>query len=499
MTSTTITGAQCLRRSRPACAVAIGVICAALAGAATAGKKDDPFSVPRAQIVSTVKAIGVLPLNVASVVPNAPAVAARYEPEVVRRLTAAGFQVVPPGAMRDIRDRFLQASGPLYNSMDGKPYADKIAQYEQSTGTAYDEAHPVDALLRISIDVRRADTYADVADWDGVRENITGKHGLATLFAGGSMEGTMPVLSFVVTMRDHAGQLLYHKAGGLQLLHYISSGVFTMRHRDVDPQHILTDPARDARAMQIALGPLTGDDRAAAVASAAQAPVAPIAERADAATLSREAMVAQFPRLLLVPLQMADMPQRAAVQQRLTEALQARLGAMGFTVLKADQYDSLWNAERERVGGFYDPQTGKPDAEKLEHSRAAVAASIMQGQSIQGIVYPSVAVRAAQYAQGDASWDGVKERAFIAKTALGGIFNVAKTSFGKLDAASLHVRIVGADGATLLDDYGGIQLLEKLDHGSLAATPEAELFADAGKDATAIDIALQALNPPPKR
>lgn len=488
-----------LRTSKRRVTLAIGLLCIGMAvGPAAAARKEDPFAVPRAQIVATVKTIGVMPLAIADVVPNASAVAARYESEVVRRLTIGGFLVVPPGAMREIRDRYQQSSGGLYNPMDGKPIAEKIAQYEQGTGKAYDDAHPVDAFLSISIDVRGAETSNNVAVWDGIRQLITGKSFMASLLTGGEVKGTMPALSLVVVLRDHSGHVLYKKAGGLQLLHYVYAGYFRTTQRDVDPKYILSDPVRDERAIEIALGPLAGGGSPEAVDKAENAPVASAPASADAPAVTREALVAQYPHLLLVPLQMADIPQRAAVQQRLATALQSKLTALGFTVVRADQYDTLWKAERERVGGFFDPMTGRINAEKVRQSRVAVLASLSQGQSVQGVVYPSVAIRLAQFAQGEAQWDGVKERAFVAKSAFGGFFNVAKTLIGKLDATSLHIRIAGNDDATLFEDYGGMQLIEKVDHGSSTAIPVAELFTDETKDSIAVDMALQGLTLPPK-
>lgn len=479
-------------------AVGAGLLFIGMANWAVAAAKADPFNVPRAQIVATVKTIGVMPLAVAELVPNAPGVAARYEGEVVRRLMAAGYQVVPPSAMREIRERFQQSSGGLYNPMDGQPLADKIAQYQQQTRSTYEESHPVDATLSISIAVHGAQTSYNEAEWDGVKESVTGKSGVAAFFTGGEISGTMPALSFVAVLRDPAGRVLYGKAGGLQLLHYVYAGYFGTTQRDVDPQYILSDPVRDGRAIEIALGPLVGGAGPEAAAILEQAPLAAAAVPAAAPALGREALAAQCPQLLLVPLQMADISQRAPVQQRLAAVLESRLASLGFTVVRADQYEALWKAERERVGGFFDSMTGKLNAEKLRDARAAVLAGLEQGRLVQCIVYPSLAIRVAQYAQGEARWDGVKERAFIAKSTLGGIFNVAKTLVGQLDAASLHIRIAGKGDATLYDEYGGMQLLERMDHGSPSAVPVAEMFTDVAKDALAADIALQGLSAPRK-
>lgn len=52
---------------------------------------DSNFKIPRVELISTVKTIGIMPITVASEVPDTEGVSARYEAEIVARFEGAGF------------------------------------------------------------------------------------------------------------------------------------------------------------------------------------------------------------------------------------------------------------------------------------------------------------------------------------------------------------------------------------------------------------------------
>jgi hypothetical protein len=465
----------------------------ALAGIVRAANKEDPFQVPRPTIVATVKTIGIMPLDLNEAVPNAAAVAARYESAIANRLEAAGFSVVRADVMREIRDGLLRESGGVYNPIDGKALEDKLKHLISEARDRYMVVHPVDGILYPRIAVRRAETDYDQARWDGVSEAASGKSFLTSLFTtGGTLSGTTPALSLIVTLTDRGDRTLYRKAGGLQLLRYAYVGWFGATQRDVDPRYILTDPQRDERALALALDPLAGSVSPAANASVERLPGVQ-SDAARAAHGTSADLVAHYPHVLVVPLQMADLPQTALVRTRVTQALIAKLAALGFKATEAADYEAQWRSERERAGGFFDPLTGRLDRDKVQRARNAVFSRLAEGQDVQAIVYPATVLTLAPFAQGNAQWDGVKERAFVARSSFGKLFNPAKTLVGQLDALSLKLRVADAQDETLLEDSGGLQLLERIQDGARAAVSKEELFTDPGRESSALDIALQSL------
>lgn len=480
-----------LRLARLASLVALA---ASLAPAAWAGKKADPaFEVPREEIVARIKTIGVMPLEIPRDIPDAAGATQRYEAEVVGRLERAGFTVVKPEVMRVIRERLRQALGGLYDPLDGKPIEDKVKAYQDYVRNEYQTQHPVDGTLRIGIMVRRAPVYSNRAEWDDVKEGI-GNTGFAALLSGSSFSGTLPALSFVVRLRDNDGKLLYAKAGGLQILQYLREGWLGVKQADVDPKALMTDPARDARAWAIALDPLLATDTLPKGVKIAPAPAAPAG--GGATPQSREDFLARYGNVLLLPMELGPASKREDARQIFGELLQARLAALGVHVQLDPEYAARWEAEKTASGGFYDPFTGELDKSRLDAARARVLAQSLARYPAAAAIYPSIVTTTAPFQQGEASWDGAKQQAFEARSKLGNIFNVAKTLVGHLDALSLHLRICDADGATIYEQSGGLQLAERVVDGKVLSYPEPELFADSARNAAAVERALQPLAPP---
>jgi hypothetical protein len=480
--------------------LSILVLAAALAPAgASARKADAAFQVPREEILARIKTIGVMPLDVPDDIPDAAGVAARYETEVVKRLERAGFKVVGPEVMRAIRERLRRSLGGLYNPQDGKPLEDKVKAYQDYARNEFDSQHPVDGVLRIGIIPRRAPTYSNQAQWDGVSEGI-GNTGFAALLAGGSLSGTTPALSFLARLYDNGGTLLYAKAGGLQILQYLRQGWTGVQQTDVDRKSLMTDPARDARAWAIALDALLGENTAPQGVKIARAPAA--ATSAGAAPQSREEFIARYRNLLLVPLDPGSTPTREEVQRSIGELLRTRLAALGFQVQVDADYAGHWAAEQAASGGFYDAFSGELDTARVQAARARVLAQSQARYPGAFALYPGIVATQAPFQQGEASWDGARQQAFEAHSKLGNVFNTAKTLVGHLDAYSLRLRICDADGNTVYEQSGGLQLAERLVDGKLLAYPDAELFTDTARNAAAVDRALLPLAapaPPPAK
>ena len=259
---------------------------------------DSNFMIPRAELISTVKTIGVMPLSVADEVPDADAVSARYEGEIVARLTSAGFVVVLPSAMREIRERVRATLGGLYDPMTGRPINEKVVAYDEFSDSEYRTAHKVDAVLQGAIIMQSVMFSSDKASWDGVVDSSSGRSGVGDFMMSMSGAGVhlhIPDLSMSVSLADTRGKLLYTGAGGLQVLAYeravVENMLATTQQRYIDAKFILTDPARDARALSLALDPLLRGSAPAAT-KIASAPAAVPGAAGAALAASRDEVLA---------------------------------------------------------------------------------------------------------------------------------------------------------------------------------------------------------------
>jgi hypothetical protein len=466
------------------------------------------FAVPRAQLITTIKTVGVMPVEMDEAVPNPDEVAARLEQDITQRLQRAGFTVVPASEMRAIRARGLTTLGGVYDPMTGLPNREKVDAVREFSRQEYRVQHPVDGILRLGIVRRSAEFNVGWSEWDGVRERVTSVSGLADVMAQGMVAGvhragTVPALSLGVNLVDARGETLYTGVGGLLVLGYPTVGG-SMAGYDLSaagPKGGLEDPAITARALTIALDPLaTG----AVSDKSLEFKLRPTAKDTGAhAPMAVADLLREHPRVALASLEIPPpAPEQAErVQGRYREMLTARFTALGFEVVSGNDFDGLWAAERSGAGGFYDAFTGRPDHAKLDTAMARVLARLRERYGIAGVIVPSIVPRKAPSAQGYAHWDGAAEPVSGGGSLLfnKSIFNPNLNFAGHLDANSLKVRVLDSAGQVLYQGYGGVELTQHLDHGRFVLVPESSLFADGARDTAAVDAALHGLAPRPNQ
>ncbi|MBS0579169.1 MAG: hypothetical protein JSR36_07895 [Proteobacteria bacterium] len=486
-----------MRPIHPRWLLALGGLIAASA-LAYYGQPYYEFGTPRAQILSTVQTIGVMPLSVPDDLPDQEAVTARYEAEIVRRLQSAGFTVVAPAVMREIQQQIRTTLGGMYDPITGQPLKEKFDAFNEFSTNEYLAAHKVDAILRPLIRVRPARFAGNTAQWDGASDSSSGRSSMGNFMsalAGAQLSGHVRALSFVVRLSDAGGKVLYTAAGGIQLLGYARvevHGLLTStKQLDVDPKSIMTDPARDARALSLALDPLLLGTEAHP-ADIPSPPLAPAS--AKAAAQPGAPLPARYPRLTLAPLELADIPQRDAVRARYADALTAQLTRLGFQVLNSDEFGRRWEAERAASGGYYDPLTGRPDKAKIDAARARVLQGLPEGSRPDAVVVARVVTRAVPYSAGTAEWDGVTQPVETTGRSPS-LFDAERNRGGHLSANSLVLAIVDAAGVKLFDGVGGIELTELVEDGRPVPLSANRLFAEPAWDRRAVEIALAPLAP----
>ena len=482
-----------MKMSFAAWAVALGLVAFPTAGGAASSDPSSGFAVPREEIVRDIKTIGVMPLVVADIVPDPDSVASRYEAEVLERLAKAGFNVVPPSAMREIRERLRNTLGGLYDPMTGTAIPGKVKAFDEFSENEYASRHKINAILRIGVLIRPARTDYSTASWDGVRESSSGKSGLASFFSDVAVTGTTPALSFIVELRDATGRVLYARAGGLQVVQYLRAEGLAAKFRSIDPKYIMTDPKRDERAFAIAFGPLAGE----ADTGKAKVELAPAEVPAELAPLrvARSEFFRTYSRLSIAPFAVPPVQQGESVRSRVDGTLRAELQKRGFSIVADDQFAKLWAEEVASSGGFFDPFTGRRDEARWTAARQKVFKKLAADSGASAFLFAAIVKKPAQFQSGQAKWDGVKELVTTSKSWMGTMFNPNAAFIGQLDAFSLEIRVVDVDDRLLFEEYGGMQVAERMSGGSLVPVPEPELFVDPSRDQRAIDLALRPLRP----
>lgn len=489
-----------MRQARIAALPVLLVSMALATLAPTAATAEASFAVPRSELITRIKSIGLMPLELEAAVPNPDEVASKLEGYVMERLQACGFTVVAPGEMRAIRARARTSLGGIYDPMTGLPNPERLAALQEFSTQEYRMQHPVDATLRLVVVRRRARFDMGWSEWDGVRERVTSNSRFADLMLQGMEKGIqrgeeVPALSLAVNLVDAHGETLYKGVGGLLLLAYPTTVSGTLLDYDlgaVDPKFSLEDPAIAARALSVALDPLTaGAAPHKSLEFKLPKPRNSPTRRATLPELRRA-----HRRLALATLEIpAPIQQGERVQARYRKILTAKFTALGFEVVGGNDFDGLWVAERSAGGGLYDPFTGIPDLDKINRALARVLATLRERYDIAGVIMPGIVPRKALFNEGYAHWDGVSEPVAGGGSVLfnASIFNPEIGYSGQLEANSLKLRVLDGTGQVLYQGLGGVQLTEHLDHGQSITVSESSLFADSARDSAALDAALHEL------
>lgn len=199
-----------------------------------------------------------------------------------------------------------------------------------------------------------------------------------------------------------------------------------------------------------------------------------------------------------------DVPNRVQAEQRIEQALEARLAAAGITVIPASEMRALRDKVRAALGGYFDPHTGDLDEQRAKAFDEHVNSEFRRLHPADAWLYSRVEPRRAPAQAVWATWDGVQEST-IGATSFGGKVFRSPAVTGSLGALSLHVGVLTPNGEVLYERYGGLQLIEYYEESSGASAfglpehvdyvpvrPDA-ILADPTREQRAIALALDPL------
>jgi hypothetical protein len=468
---------------------------------------------------SQVKTIAVMPLVASRNVPNQAQVQQRIEQALAVRLEDAGIAVIPSTVMRELQDKVRGALGGYYDPRTGNIDEKRAEAFESHTRSEFRRLHPADAWLYPVIETRRAFANGGFVSWDGVQESSVGADSAtAGALKAPQVTGSLPALSLHVLLVTPDGNALYSQYGALQLLEYFDEANFAkamfgtqerLEFVPVDRDSMVADPAREQRAIAIALDPLLLDKAQSEAVKdgnkAAWKQIRPVAKGhrpPQPEAVDRAAFLAKYPRVAVAAPELPDIPNRAAARERYVAAIEAGLARAGFVVVPAAEYASVWNPIYEASGGFFDAMTGELLDEKRKAAIREAFTRFGTEAPIDAVFLPEVVAREANIHQGKARWDGATVE--LTETKGGALFDKSRAFGGSVPATSLELRAVDAQVSEVFLGRGAIELLVRFKKGGLMSAggfdeiPPADWLADATRDAKAVERALGALIPPPQ-
>ena len=144
----------------------------------------NPFKVERNQILSKVKTIAIVPIEIPRKMDRAPQIAERYESLITAELKRAGFNVIPSKEYVAVWDPMVKQIGGIFDPKTGELDQKKFKTVRELSFREMASKKKVDAFLIAGFVPVKVMWYGNTASWHGVTEATTGKEGfLASLTA----------------------------------------------------------------------------------------------------------------------------------------------------------------------------------------------------------------------------------------------------------------------------------------------------------------------------
>jgi hypothetical protein len=212
-----------------------------------------PFKVPESEFVAKVTTIALTPLMLPNDVDDPDAVRAKFEPLIESKLREAGFAIVPPAKVEEIRNQMLAEVGGVFDPKTGKADEAKFKAIREHTYRELASQFNATAVLHSSIEIVKASFNSNTASWHGTTESTsTAQTGFAKVMEGffyGGRQGQMAALSLGVYIFDMDATELYRQWGGIQLITKVVNNSFV----GVPQSDLFQDDVRNQSAVDLAL------------------------------------------------------------------------------------------------------------------------------------------------------------------------------------------------------------------------------------------------------
>lgn len=186
-----------------------------------------------------------------------------------------------------------------------------------------------------------------------------------------------------------------------------------------------------------------------------------------------------------------DLTEADPVKAKFASFIETKLREAGFTVVSSKETLDMFQNMSKQLGGIFDPVTGKRDEAKFKAAREHTLRELGTKFKAAAVVYPTIFAGPARFGGGTAHWNGASESIAMAQGFLASL--QVNTLSGTTRALSLGISFEDINGTDLYFNAGGIQLVAKYSGGQLAAVPRDQLFLDDGRNAAAVNRALEPL------
>ena len=214
----------------------------------------------------------------------------------------------------------------------------------------------------------------------------------------------------------------------------------------------------------------------------------------DPFRIPRKEFYPQLNRMAIMPLNITSEPIKFHNAMGLFDSLLAKElldNELDVIIVPLEESDSLQEYFMYRLGGFFDPYSGKMDFEKARTWRRMIIKEIEEKYKVDAILFTRIITVSAHVFRDQAKWDGVTES--IGKDRfLKSLLGIRHT--GNIPALSLIVELRATNDSLLYLNAGGIQVLQKIGTGrSPDDRPYHEMLTDEKRNEDAVIYAIHPL------
>jgi hypothetical protein len=185
------------------------------------------------------------------------------------------------------------------------------------------------------------------------------------------------------------------------------------------------------------------------------------------------------------------------VRARFASIIENKLLEAGFSIVSSEEYAKIWEQMIEKIGGYFDPFTGQRNESKFTLIRKHCLQELCTKYNSNAVLYPEIRVVKAWFTGCEANWHGASDSLKVpTKNKFESFWETCGGGYGTLEAMSLIVTIKDMDNVVMYVNPGGIQVLTRIKDGEgFVPVPRNELFVNAERNITAVEVALEPLVP----
>ncbi|MEY4588537.1 MAG: hypothetical protein RL497_613 [Pseudomonadota bacterium] len=468
----------------------------------------------RAETLGDVKRIGIEPPLLPAQLEEREDLKKALVDLVSKKLSEGGYTVVPPSVATEIRNKFLNKMGGIYDPDTGQLKQEQAQAVQMAASREFFDTARLDARLLVNIVMREAKFYDADAVWDYVTECSLGHmppSAVAKFFLGSTgITGVLSGYSVLVRLYNSQGKMIFGRYGGIQLASYYdpnSRKGFT-GFLIVPKDQALRDAKRLERGVAIATLPLlqTAEQMAKNARDKNLNPELIKAHMLDMPPLGvsnvdktsfivpRATIIESTKKILLMPVQTVKIQVSEETKERYLKLIETELTGLNRVVQRGPNVADAMRQDLRTTKGLFDPNTGKYDEERVGSIRkkAITALNITPDTKL---IYPVIEGTRAEYKNGIARWDGVNQNVFTLEPEKKRSFfdSTHASGEGSIRASSLTILLRDSEDKLLYSDQGGIEILEQMENQKAVTRAPSELFIDQSRELPAVRKALRAL------